>query len=55
MKEDIRQKVIFRDYNGKYLPYIQGFTANCLKDFQKNFYVEDCASSLMMNLNIDYS
>ncbi len=55
VKEDIRQKIIFKNYPNKYLAYIIGFKNACLKTFQTSFYAEDCAASLLMNLGIDHA
>jgi hypothetical protein len=35
VKEDIRQKIIYNDYQNRYLTYISGFSRNCLKIFQQ--------------------
>jgi hypothetical protein len=53
-KEDIRQKIIFTDYPNKFLTYIGGFSQNCLKIFQDQYYAEDCANSLMTSLGISH-
>jgi|LakMenE01Jun11ns_1017448.scaffolds.fasta_scaffold9690061_1 hypothetical protein len=54
VKEDIRQKIIYNDYRNRYLTYIAGFSRNCLKIFQQQFYAEDCAASLLNSLGINH-
>lgn len=53
MKEDIRQKIIFTEYQDKYLVYVTAFRTQCLPIFIKNNYVEDCAQTLMNSIGIN--
>jgi len=37
----------------KFLSYISNFTEVCLKKFQSNFYVEECAPGILENVGLN--
>jgi hypothetical protein len=55
VKEDIRQKIIFKTETKKYLQYIFEFSNRCLAQFQKNYFIEDCATNILITLEINYT
>jgi hypothetical protein len=55
IKEDLRQKLIFKHYPEKYLRYIKAFTDKCLDNYLAEKYAEECSKTQMVNLEIDPS
>lgn len=50
VQEDIRQLLIFKQYPTKYLDYASLFAEQCLETYQKEKYVEECATRIMDRL-----
>ena len=47
VREDIRQKLFFRDHPDKFLEYVRLIKQKCLKQYLLTNYIEDCANRVL--------
>lgn len=53
VREDIRQYLIFKHNPELYLKYVKKFYKNCFEVYSSSKYVEDCATGIIHDLNIN--
>lgn len=55
VREDIRQTIIFKDHPDKFLAYVRHFKEKCLANYIVTNFAEDCASRVLLELDIEPS